>query len=154
MRAIIFIIFLILVFPFQYRAQSSADKQKEIEKFQNIIRNGGIDKDTSLASAYLYLANILSDLKTDTIIPFCLKAIEEADKKIKYSNDEITVVWKPGFCKHSGRCVTQLPQVFDLKAHPWINARGADTPTIIAQVNKCPTGALSFFYNDQEKNPD
>ena len=78
---------------------------------------------------------------------------EEADKKIKYSNDEITVVWKPGFCKHSGRCVTQLPQVFDLKAHPWINARGADTPTLIAQVNQCPTGALSFFYNEQEKKP-
>jgi len=67
---------------------------------------------------------------------------EEVDKKIKYSNDDITVLWKPELCKHSGRCVTQLPSVFDLKAHPWINAKGADTQTIIDQVNKCPTGAL------------
>ncbi|GAB2814596.1 (4Fe-4S)-binding protein [Ferruginibacter profundus] len=73
---------------------------------------------------------------------------EEVDKKIKYANDDITVVWKPELCKHSGRCVTQLPQVFDLKAHPWINAKGADTPTIIDQVNKCPTGALSIKNNN------
>ncbi|MGG9963715.1 (4Fe-4S)-binding protein [Ferruginibacter sp. SUN106] len=73
---------------------------------------------------------------------------EEVDKKIKYANDDITVVWKPELCKHSGRCVTQLPQVFDLKAHPWINAKGADTQTIIEQVNKCPTGALSIKNNN------
>jgi putative redox protein len=73
---------------------------------------------------------------------------EEVDKKIKYANDDITVVWKPELCKHSGRCVTQLPQVFDLKAHPWINAKGADTQTIIDQVHKCPTGALSIKNNN------
>jgi putative redox protein len=72
---------------------------------------------------------------------------EEVEKKIKYSNDEILVIWKPELCKHSGRCVTQLPSVFDLKAHPWINAKGADTATVISQVNKCPTGALSIQDN-------
>ncbi len=72
---------------------------------------------------------------------------EEVDKKIKYANEDITVVWKPELCKHSGRCVTQLPSVFDLKAHPWINAKGAATQTIIDQVNKCPTGALSIQQN-------
>lgn len=74
---------------------------------------------------------------------------EEMDKKIKYANDDITVVWKPELCKHSGRCVTQLPKVFDLKAHPWINAKGADTTAIIDQVNKCPTGALSIQQNNK-----
>ena len=72
---------------------------------------------------------------------------EEVDKKIKYANDDITVVWKPELCKHSGRCVTQLPQVFDLKSHPWIDAKGAGTKTIIEQVAKCPTGALSIQKN-------
>ncbi|MBS1512317.1 MAG: (4Fe-4S)-binding protein [Bacteroidetes bacterium] len=68
---------------------------------------------------------------------------EDVEKKIKYSNDDITVVWKPELCKHSGRCVTQLPKVFDLKAHPWVNINGADKQAIIDQVAKCPTGALS-----------
>jgi putative redox protein len=75
---------------------------------------------------------------------------EDVDKKIKYANDDITVVWKPELCKHSGRCVTQLPSVFDLKAHPWINAKGADKQTIIEQVNKCPTGALSIKNNNEQ----
>ena len=75
---------------------------------------------------------------------------EDIEKKINYKNDDITVVWKPELCKHSGRCVTQLPQVFDLKAHPWININGADAPTIIDQVSKCPTGALSVQENKKQ----
>jgi putative redox protein len=75
---------------------------------------------------------------------------EEVDKNIKYKNDDVTVVWKPELCKHSGRCVTQLPQVFNLKAHPWINVNGADAKTIINQVAKCPTGALSIQQKKEE----
>jgi putative redox protein len=71
----------------------------------------------------------------------------ESEKQIKYSNDEITVLWKPDVCKHSGRCVTQLPGVFNLQTHPWINMQGASTEEIIAQVNKCPTGAISILRN-------
>lgn len=78
---------------------------------------------------------------------------EDIDKKIEYSNSDITVVWKPELCKHSGRCVTQLPEVFNLKTKPWITMSGATTETIIDQVKKCPSGALSFFYNKEEKNP-
>jgi putative redox protein len=68
----------------------------------------------------------------------------ETEKQIKYPNAEINVVWKPEFCRHSGRCVTQLPSVFNLQSHPWINMQGASTEAIISQVNKCPTGALSI----------
>lgn len=75
---------------------------------------------------------------------------EDVDKKIKYQNEDITVVWKPEICKHSGRCVTQLPKVFNLKTKPWVTMTGADTNTIIEQVNKCPTGALSWHYNNEE----
>ena len=79
---------------------------------------------------------------------------ESIDRKVQYNNDEITVVWKPEFCKHSGRCVKQLPGVFDLKTKPWVTMTGADSQTIIDQVNKCPTGALSFFYNQENVTPD
>jgi len=76
---------------------------------------------------------------------------EDAEKKIRYTNGEVTVVWKPEFCKHSGRCVTQLPAVFNLQEKPWINMTGADSQTIIDQVHRCPTGALSVFYNKDEE---
>jgi len=77
---------------------------------------------------------------------------EDIDKQLKYRNDEITVVWKPEFCKHSGRCVTQLPKVFELKTKTWVTMTGAESQIIIDQVNRCPTGALSFIYNEESKS--
>jgi putative redox protein len=76
---------------------------------------------------------------------------EDVDKKIKYTNGDITVVWKPELCKHSGRCVTQLPKVFNLKTKPWVTITGADSDTIKEQVNRCPTGALSWYDNEENK---
>jgi len=73
---------------------------------------------------------------------------EDLDKKIKYSSEDITVVWKPELCKHSGRCATQLPSVFHPQKKPWVTMSGADAKTIIDQVSKCPTGALSIAYKD------
>ena len=69
----------------------------------------------------------------------------------KYSNGTITIVWKPGTCIHSTICwkgVTGLGQVFNPGMKPWIKMDGASTERIIEQVNKCPSGALSFYYND------
>lgn len=66
----------------------------------------------------------------------------------KYDNGEITVVWKPGLCIHSTNCAKGLPEVFNPQVKPWINAKGASSETIMAQVDKCPSGALSYFRND------
>lgn len=67
--------------------------------------------------------------------------------KKEYSNGEVTVVWQPDLCSHSGKCVRGLSGVFDTKARPWINVQGADTAAIIAQVKNCPSGALSTYMN-------
>jgi len=72
--------------------------------------------------------------------------------KIKeYSNGEVTVVWKPNLCIHSTNCINGLPNVFDLNKRPWINAEGAGSDEIISQVNKCPSGALSYFINNKNE---
>jgi uncharacterized Fe-S cluster protein YjdI len=66
----------------------------------------------------------------------------------KYTNGEVTVVWKPDVCIHSTLCWKGLREVFDPAKKPWINAGGAGTKEIIEQVRKCPSGALSYFMND------
>lgn len=71
----------------------------------------------------------------------------------KYSNGEITVVWKPQACIHSRLCWTQLAEVFDPRKRPWVSMEGADTERIIEQVSKCPSGALSFYKNDNVNPP-
>lgn len=71
----------------------------------------------------------------------------------KYTNGEITIVWKPGVCIHSTICWKGehgLKQVFNPMEKPWIKPLAAETSRIIAQVNKCPSGALSFYYNGKE----
>ncbi|MEI6851879.1 MAG: (4Fe-4S)-binding protein [Bacteroidota bacterium] len=79
--------------------------------------------------------------------------MKEEKKFVKhYTNGEITIVWNSDQCTHVAYCFTELPEVFDPSERPWINAKGASTQRIIEQVNRCPTGALTFFYNDAEKN--
>ena len=68
----------------------------------------------------------------------------------KYSNGELTVVWKPGLCIHSGVCVRTLPQVYNPKEKQWVKPENASTEELKSQINKCPSGALSFLMNDQE----
>lgn len=75
----------------------------------------------------------------------------------KYSNDDITVVWKPNTCIHSTICWKGLIEVFNPKEKPWIKMDGATTNKIIEQVKKCPSGALSYYLNAEvssEEAPD
>ncbi|MEI9934207.1 MAG: (4Fe-4S)-binding protein [Ferruginibacter sp.] len=62
----------------------------------------------------------------------------------KYSNHEITVIWKPNMCIHSTHCFSGLLEVFDPRKKPWIDLTKAETNRIIEQIKKCPSGALSY----------
>lgn len=72
-------------------------------------------------------------------------------KKINYSNGEITVVWKPELCQHSAICFKGLPEVFDPRIKKWVNPNGASSERIIEQVKKCPSGALTYFLNNEKQ---
>lgn len=67
----------------------------------------------------------------------------------RYTNGEITVVWKPETCIHSKLCWKALPEVFAPRERPWIKPEGATTEQIVAQIDKCPSGALAYFYAEE-----
>lgn len=80
-----------------------------------------------------------------------------SDKPIvkEYSNGEVTVIWKPESCIHSTVCwkkATGLPDVFQPGTKPWIKMEGGTTEEIIRQVDKCPSGALSYVLKDEQNN--
>jgi uncharacterized Fe-S cluster protein YjdI len=62
----------------------------------------------------------------------------------EYTNGEVTIIWKPSECIHSGICFRGLKEVFDPKKRPWVTMEGSTTAKIIAQIDKCPSGALSY----------
>ncbi|MBK5278236.1 MAG: (4Fe-4S)-binding protein [Bacteroidia bacterium] len=65
----------------------------------------------------------------------------------KYTNGEVTIVWKPGMCMHSEVCFHGLGEVFDPRKRPWITPESSNTERIVDQVKKCPSGALSYYMN-------
>lgn len=73
--------------------------------------------------------------------------MDPKDIKKEYTNGEITVVWQSGKCIHSGNCVRNNPEVFQPREKPWIKIEGSSTEKIIDTVNKCPSGALSYYKN-------
>ena len=66
-------------------------------------------------------------------------------KTIHYSNENITIVWKPDLCTHSAKCVKQLPNVYNPKERPWVKIKNATTKELKAQIATCPSGALSYI---------
>lgn len=71
------------------------------------------------------------------------------EKKIEYSNGEITIIWQPDLCQHSGICARTLPEVYRPKERPWVKPMNATTEQLIAQIDRCPSGALTYRFNQE-----
>lgn len=95
---------------------------------------------------------IFQNQKILVLISFVLRytqaVIDMAQTTHKYTNGEVTIVWNPDICMHSAKCFRGLPSVFDPRKRPWVDASQSDSQAIIEQVKKCPSGALSFFMNE------
>lgn len=77
------------------------------------------------------------------------------DTTKKYSNGELTIVWQPNVCIHSAICwrgENGLPQVFSPSEKPWIKPEGAETNRIVEQIKQCPSGALTYYMNNEKEN--
>ena len=75
--------------------------------------------------------------------------------KKEYTNGDLAVVWKPRLCIHSEICVKTLPQVYKPNEKPWIQAENASVDELIAQIEKCPSGALTYYKkNESEKKSE
>lgn len=70
-------------------------------------------------------------------------------KTHEYSNGEVTVVWKPDVCIHSGNCAKNLAAVFRPQERPWIQVENASSEEIMRAIDKCPSGALSYRENEK-----
>ena len=77
-----------------------------------------------------------------------------SDSKVlkEYTNGEITITWEPQKCIHAKTCWREMNSVFQPMKRPWINPEGASTDNLINQIEKCPSGALGFYKNNEKNN--
>lgn len=66
-----------------------------------------------------------------------------------YTKNDLVVEWYADKCIHCTRCITELPEVFNMEKRPWINLDGATKERIKQQVIDCPSGALKLGGKDE-----
>ncbi|HHU18232.1 MAG: (4Fe-4S)-binding protein [Anaerovoracaceae bacterium] len=73
----------------------------------------------------------------------------------EYKTEDLIVYWYPSMCSHAAKCITLLPEVFDMQKRPWVNMNGASAIEIIRTIDKCPSGALRYSLPETSKvDPD
>ena len=68
--------------------------------------------------------------------------------KTQYKNEDITIHWDQSKCIHAGVCVRSLPNVYNPKERLWVKIENASTEELKAQIDNCPSGALSYTLNE------
>ena len=76
-----------------------------------------------------------------------------ANRRVAYAGKGITIFDNRAICAHAGFCTDGLKSVFRMKAEPWIDPDGATVAEVIATVEKCPSGALSYAKDGVEGKP-
>ena len=81
-----------------------------------------------------------------------------SDGRDDYSAGELTIHDNRGICAHAARCTETLNTVFKLGQEPWIDPNGDTTEKIVATIEQCPSGALSYAsggveHRDHETDP-
>ena len=71
--------------------------------------------------------------------------MEQKERIKEYKKGEdFKVIWKPAKCIHSEICVKTLPEVYHPNDKPWIRPEKAGVDALRAQIDKCPSGALTY----------
>lgn len=94
--------------------------------------------------------NGFTDAKADDRVP---------DRREDYGGRGITIHDNRGICAHAARCTEGLKAVFKLGEEPWIDPDGAPVEQVVAQVEQCPSGALSYSidgveHRDRDAQPE
>jgi len=69
----------------------------------------------------------------------------------RYKNEDLTILWEPKKCIHAAICVQTLPKVYDPNGKPWIQPENAGIKELKDQIDLCPSGALTYQMENEEK---
>ena len=67
-----------------------------------------------------------------------------------YEGNHVTIHDNRKLCAHAGKCTDGLASVWRMGEEPWIDPNGADVEAIIAVIDQCPSGALSYSIGSRQ----
>lgn len=70
--------------------------------------------------------------------------------KKEYKKADLTVTWDAKKCIHSEKCWRGLNTVFQPRSRPWIAVDNATAEEITQQIDQCPSGALGYYYGQED----
>jgi len=73
------------------------------------------------------------------------------NRREAYRGKRITILDNRAICAHAGYCSDGLKSVFRYGVEPWIDPDGAAVKEVIATIEKCPSGALSYALDGVER---
>ena len=74
--------------------------------------------------------------------------------KKQYKSEDLVVNWDSEKCTHSKNCWKGLVSVFNPQKKPWINLDEASADEVKNQIDKCPSGALSYEGDEKQNISD
>jgi CDGSH-type Zn-finger protein len=74
----------------------------------------------------------------------------KSDKRRNYVGKRVTIHDNRSICAHAGFCTDGLAAVFNGDRSPWIDPDGVSLDQIVAIIEKCPSGALSYSIDGVE----
>lgn len=136
--------------PYRVSRLTSFSNQKgalETRETMALCRCGGSEKKPFCDGTHA--KNGFSSARADGRVP---------DRRDDYTEGRITIHDNRGICAHAGECTDRLAAVFRLRQEPWIEPAGAAADEIIATVQRCPSGALSYSrdgveHRDRDRAP-
>jgi len=75
------------------------------------------------------------------------------NRRQAYAGKGITILDNRALCAHAGVCTDELASVFRHRDQPWIAPDAAAVEKVVAVINKCPSGALSYAIDGVEAAP-
>lgn len=67
---------------------------------------------------------------------------------LRYEGNDLTVKYERPRCIHAERCVKDLPEVFNPKRKPWVDADATSAENLANLIHTCPSGALHYERTD------
>lgn len=112
-----------------------------------VAKNAREDFEKRLGHSVISPEKAIDYIQSPEELPFENQEEHSTDMEKEYKTQDLTIIWKPELCQHAGICVKMLPKVYNPQERPWCKPENATKEELMAQIDACPSKALTYKLN-------